>query len=104
MVRRACEVGVRKGDASEGRAAKHFPGCGLVIFAEEEPRLRAAESMSPAIEDDAGDVPPGIEAGSGEHVVELLADAALVLTVGGAQQLGAPLRTLLIRRQAGVEE
>src|SRR2546426_8653681 len=71
---------------------KKKPGCGL------------AESVSPPIEDKASDIALGIEAGAGEHIVKLLADATLVLAVGGAEQLGAALRTLHLRRQARIEE
>src|SRR5579863_2340532 len=104
MVGRAGEIGVREGDAPERSAAQYLAWRGLAVSPEEEAGLRTAERVSPAIEDDACDVALGIEAGTREHVVELLADASLVFAIGRPQQLGAALRPLFIGRQAGIEE
>ena len=69
---------------------------------EEEARLRVHVGVPPAIEDDAGDVAPRLEAARRKHVRELLAKGSLDLLEGGGEHLHAAARSLLVDRQTGI--
>ena len=60
--------------------------------------------MTPAIENDPGDVAPRIEAARREHVRQLLAERTLVLRERLAQQLGASSAPLLANGEARLRE
>src|SRR5262245_62287185 len=55
--------------------------------------------MTPAIENDSGNIAFCVKVGSGEHIGQLLTNLALVLTKGSGKQLGAAARLLLFHRQ-----
>src|SRR5690349_17120372 len=55
--------------------------------------------MTPAIENDAGDIAFCIEVVSAEHICQLLTNLALVLPKGSGNQLGAAACLLLFHRQ-----
>ena len=57
-----------------------------VLAAEIEAGLRRDVGVPPAVEDDARDVAPGIEAGATEQVIHVGADFALVVEIGLAEQ------------------
>ncbi len=59
MVHRPSQIGVGKSDPAERRLAQDFSSGGLAASAKEESRLRAQIGVTPAIQDDSRDVPPG---------------------------------------------
>ena len=78
MIRGSSEIGVRERDATVRPIAQHVARGRAPVGAEEETWLRIHVGVSPAIEDDPGDVATWIEASRGEHVAELLTKRALV--------------------------
>ena len=61
MVHRAREVRIRKGDSPKRRATQDIAWSRFAVRAEEESRLWAQICVTPAIEDDCGDVAARIE-------------------------------------------
>src|SRR5438874_2649171 len=98
MIARTSEVSIGKRNSAVRVIAQDLPRRRLAINAEKEPRLRIHVRVSPAIENDPGDVPPRIEATGREHVPELLAECALVLRERSAEQLHAASASLLSYR------
>ena len=82
MVHNSGEICIRKSNSSKRRGAKDFSRRRLAIFAEEEARLWIQISMSPAIQNDSGDVALGIAPRAREHVSKLLANLAFVFREG----------------------
>src|SRR5204862_3464480 len=95
MVAGPGKVGIRKRDPPVRPIPQDIPRRRLAIDPEEKPRLRIHVRVTPAIENDAGDVPARIESPGREHVGELLAECALVLGERRAEQLRAPPAALL---------
>lgn len=58
MVHRSGQVSISKGDPPVWCTAQHLPRGRSTITSKEEPGLRTQIGMSPAIQDDSGDVPP----------------------------------------------
>src|SRR5689334_6328100 len=104
MIRGAGEVGIRKRNPPVRLVTQDIAWRGLAVGAEEEPWLRIHIGVAPAIEDDAGDVASRIESARRKHVRHLLAEHALVLREGSAEQLSAPACALLADRQSGLRE
>ena len=82
MIHSPSQVCISKRNAAEGRLAQDLPRRGLAIFAEEKARLWAQIRVPPAIQDDSGNVPVGIESGTRKHVAKLLTDATFVFPEG----------------------
>src|SRR3982750_4719738 len=99
MVWRAGQVRIRERDSSKGRCTQNLPGRRLPVTAEEKSGLRADVCMSPAIQDDAGDVTSGIEPTSGKHLSQLCADLPFVIAKRSGQELSASQVALLLQRQ-----
>jgi hypothetical protein len=78
----ASEIRVRKSYPSVRTPAQHIPRRRLAVRAEEKSRLRIHVRVSPAVEDDSGDVTSRIESAGREHVAELVTERALVLREG----------------------
>ena len=104
MVAGPGKVGIRKRDPTVRSIPQDIPRRRLATRAKEKPRLRIHVRVTPAIENDPGDVPARIESPGREHVGELLAECALVLGERRAEQLRAPPAALLGDRQAGLRE
>ena len=96
MVRDPGQVRVREGDPSKGGPSQNFPGRRLSLLAKEESRSRTEIGVTPAVEDDSGNVAAGIESRTREHLAELLPKLALLLAKGGGDQLGASEMPLLL--------
>ena len=86
MIAGPSKIRVGKRDPTVRTIPQDVPRRRLAVAPEEEPRLRVHVRVTPAIENDAGDVPARIEAAGREHVGELLAESALVLRERGAEQ------------------
>ncbi len=71
MVHRSGQVGVSKCDPPVWRTAQDLARGRLTIARKEEPGLRTQIGVSPAIQDDSGDVPPCVESDACEHLGEL---------------------------------
>ena len=80
----------------KGAARKTLPWRRMPVTAEKESGLRAYVCMSPAIQDDAGDVPSGIEPRSGKHLSQLCADLPFVIAKWSGQELSASQVALLL--------
>ena len=104
MIRSAGEIGVRESNSTVRTIAQDVARRGFAVDAEKESRLRIHVRVTPAIENDPGDVPSRIEAAGREHVAELLAERALVLRERSAEQLRASSAPLLSDRQSGLCE
>src|SRR6185503_217963 len=104
MIARASEVGIRKRNPPVRLPAQNIPRRRLAVGAEEKTRLRIHVRVSPTIENDSGNVPAWIETSRCEHVAHLLAERALVLREGSAEQLRTPLRALFGDRESGLGE
>ena len=102
MVHGSGQIGVRKCDTPERRTPQNLAGSRLTIAPKEEPGLRTEIGMSPAIQDNAGDVAPRVEAAAREHIAELLTDLALVIFERCSQQLCAAALPLLFGGSARV--
>src|SRR5947207_12123061 len=98
MIARAGEIRIRKSDPTVRTIPQNIPRRRLAVHAEKESRLRIHVRVSPAIEDDPGDVSPRIESAGREHVGHLLAERSLVLREGSAEQLRASSASLLSYR------
>src|SRR5260221_2084710 len=86
MIAGPCKIRVGKRDPTVRTTAQDVPWRWLAVAAEEKPRLRIHVRVTPAIENDAGNVSARIEPAGREHVGELLAERALVLRERGAEQ------------------
>ena len=86
----AGEIGIGKGNASEGGAAQDLARRRLAVLAEEKSRLRTAIGVPPAVEDDAGDIALGVEARSGEHLGKLLARLSFIIDEGVERSSARP--------------
>src|SRR5439155_12371599 len=102
MIAGSSKIRIRKRDPTVRTIPQDVPRRRLAIDTEEKPRLRIHVRVTPAIENDAGDVPARIESAGREHVGELLAKCALVLRERRAEQLRACPAPLLGDRQAGL--
>src|SRR5271169_1631617 len=98
MVHDASQIRIRKGDAAERGVAQDFTRSRLSARAKEESRLRTQIGVAPAVQDNAGDVAPGIESSTRKHHRELLADAAFVFSKRRRDEFRAPARDLLSDR------
>ena len=87
MVHDASDIGIGESDAAKGHAAEYLARRVISILAKEKAGLRAEVGVAPAVQNQAGDITPRVEAYAGEHRGELLADAALVLA-----ERSAPVR------------
>jgi len=74
MVHGSRQISIGKCYAAEWRTAQNLAGSRWTIASEEEPGLWAQIGVSPAIQDNSGDVAPRIEAAWREHLVKLLTD------------------------------
>ena len=104
MIAGPCKIRIRKRDPPVWTIPQDVPRRRHAVGAEEKPRLRIHVRMTPAIENDAGDVAARIESAGREHVGELLAERALVLRERRAEQLRASPAPLLGDRQARLRE
>src|SRR5262245_10167209 len=93
------EVRISERDSTERGIAQDIAEGGLPVLAKKESRLRAGVGMTPAIENDSGNIAFCVKVGSGEHIGQLLTNLALVLTKGSGNHLGAATRLLLFHRQ-----
>lgn len=97
MVHCARQIGVGKRNSTKWRIAQDLSRGSLASLAKEKPGLGIQVSMTPAVKNYSSDVPPGVEAGAGEHLAELLADLSFVIPEGGTDHLCAALVPLLFR-------
>src|ERR1700691_391130 len=104
MIHRPRKVGVRKGNPSEGSNTENIPWSGFAVQSEKESWLRVDKSMPEAVEDNSGDIAPGVEAGGCEHVGHLLADLPFVIRVRGRKEFGASFAALLGGRKSRLGE
>src|ERR1700730_422864 len=58
--------------------------------------------MPPSVQNNSRDIAPSVEARSGKHGCELLADALFIVAKRGAQHFGTALMSLLFGRQSRV--
>jgi hypothetical protein len=98
MITGAGKIRISKSDPTVRRTSKDVPRRRVAINAEEKSWLRIHVGVTPAIQNDSGDVPARIEAAGREHVAELLAEGALVLGERSAEQLRAPSAALFSYR------
>ena len=91
MIAGAGEIRISKSNPTVRLIPQHIPRRRLAVDAEEKSRLWSHVRVSPAIEDDSGDVPARIEATGREHVGHLFAERSLVLGEGSAEQLRSSL-------------
>ena len=97
MIHRARKIRVGESDSPEWQAPQDLTGSGLAVFPKEESGLRTEIGVTPAIQNDGGNVAPCIEPGGSKHSRELLPDAPLVLSKRRRQQLGATANSLFLR-------
>lgn len=102
MVHGSGQISISKCHTAEWRTAQNFAGSRLTIAPEEEPRLWAQIGMSPAIQDNSGDVAPGIEAPLREHLAKLLTDLSFIISKRCSQHLCAAAIPLLFCWSSGV--
>src|SRR5271170_3169194 len=95
MVHGSGEVGVSKCNPSEWGAAQDLASGRLPTTSKEETWLRTQIGVSPAIQDNSGDVPLCVKAPSREHLAELLTDLSFIISERRSQQLGAASVPLL---------
>jgi hypothetical protein len=98
MIARTRKIRIRKSNPTVRLIPQNIPRRRLSIRAEEESRLRIHVRVSPAIENYSRDISARIESAGREHVAELLAERALVLREGSAEQLRASSAALLSYR------
>src|ERR1051326_1397160 len=104
MIHRTGQIGVRERNAAMRSVAQHVARGRPAVRPKEETRLRIHVGMTPAVENDAGDIAPRIEAAGGKHVAELGAKGALVARERCAQELRATAAALLADRHTGLRE
>ena len=97
MVHRASQISVGKRDAAEGRVPQNFSRGRLTTSAKEESGLRAQISVTPAVQDNAGDVPLRAESGAAKHLRELFSDLSFIVSEGCSDQLRSTTISLLFR-------
>ena len=102
MVHDPREVGIGKCDATERRRTQHFAGRRFSILAEEKTGLRVQICVSPAVQDDSRDIPPGVKTRSREHVGELLTNLSLIILERRSQHFTPASVSLIGDRQAGI--
>ena len=102
MIARARKICIGESDPTVRMIAQDIARRRLAVDAEEESRLRIHVRVSPAIENDSGDIPAWIESTRREHVGHLLAECSLVLGERSAEQLCTPLQALLRDRESGL--
>src|SRR5260370_35927619 len=95
MIAGPSKIRVRKRDPTVRMIPQDVPRRRHAIGAEEKPRLRIHVRVTPAIENDAGDVTARIEYGGREHVGELRPERALVMRERRPEQLRAAPAPLL---------
>ena len=98
MIHGASQVGVGEGNSAEWGAAQNFAGRGLAVASEEKAWLWIQVGVSPAVQDDCGDIPLGAKARVRKHGVELFADALLIFAERNAQHFRAAALSLLFGR------
>src|SRR5579863_1422086 len=102
MIGHAGKIGVGESDSAKRSRTEHVSGGGLPILAEEESRRRTQIGVPPPVQNDSGDVAPGVKARAREHFAELLANLALVLPERRGKQFGSPRVSLLFGGLAGI--
>jgi len=102
MVHRSGQVGVSKCDPPVWRTAQDLARGRLAIAPKEEPGLRTQIGVSPAIQDDPGDVPPCVESAACEHLGELFADLSFIISERFAQHVSAAAIPLLFGWSSGI--
>src|ERR1035441_9684443 len=80
---------------SKGVLRRTSPGPGFPSFPKKKPRLGAQISVPPTIQNNAGDIAPGVEPQAAKHHRELFADALLVASKRRSDQLRAAPAYLL---------
>src|SRR5262245_64909473 len=93
------EVRISERDSTERGIAQDIAEGGLPVLAKKESRLWAGVGMSPAIENDAGDIAFCVKLRCVEHIGQLVTNLALVLAKGSGNELGAAARVLVFHRQ-----
>ena len=104
MIRCARKIGISESDPTVRAVAQDVPRRRLAVKAEKESGLRIHVRVTPAIENDSGNVSARIEPARREHVAELLAERALVLGERSAEQLRASSASLLGDRKSWLRE
>ena len=74
----------------------------MTIAPKEKPWLWAQIGVSPAIQDDSGDVPPCVKSAACEHLGELFADLSFIISERCAQHLSAAAIPLLFGWNSGI--
>src|SRR5580704_19072211 len=95
MIHGPGQIGIGKCDPAEWCVAQDLPGGRSALLSEEETRLRAQVGMAPAVQNNAGDIAPRVEAGAGEHCRELFADLLLIVPERSTHQLAPAAIPLL---------
>src|SRR5215469_584569 len=98
------EIGVGKRNPAEGCGAQDLSRCRAPIFAEEKPRLGADVSVPPAVENNSGDVPCGLESGRGKHFTQLRPDLTLIIAKRCREQFRAAQIPLVLEWQPVTRE
>src|SRR3954466_6708127 len=104
MVHDAGEIGIGECNPAVRCLAQDIAWSRLAVFAEEEARLWAEVGVAPAIQNDAGDIAIGIEAGTPKHGSELFPDSPFVCSKGRRYELGSSSDSLLLKGETRVRE
>src|SRR5271155_4355220 len=96
------KIHVGKGDSSERRRPKNLSRRGFAVFTEIKSRSRAGICVSPAVQDNSGDVAGGIETRPREHFRKLLTNPALVFAEPSGDHFGTAHVALLLRALPGM--
>src|SRR6476646_2168938 len=99
MVHDARQVSVGKSNPPERSGTQNFAWSGFPIFTKEKTRRRIEISVPPAVQNDACNVSPGVEAGAGKHTGKLLANLPFVFAEWSCQHLSAAPVPLIGDRQ-----
>src|SRR5271156_4097659 len=102
MIHGTGKIRVREGDSSKRPIAEGLTRSRISVQAEEEPRLGINKRMSPPVENDARNIPLGVEARSPEHLHQLLAYLLFVFHKRGRQQFRTAQATLVGQREPGL--
>ena len=89
------KVRIRKRNSPEWLSSQQIARGRLSTRSKKESRLRVDESVAPAVKNDSGNVPLGIESRGPKHVGELFADRSFVINEGSRKKFDTAPLTLL---------
>jgi len=79
MIHGARQIRVGEGDAAKRCVAENLARCRPALHSKEEARLGIQIRVAPAVQDDSGNVPAGIEARGSKYLAELFADPSFIV-------------------------